>query len=354
MTSPFSEFVWQVAKGGYGVAVVPRDSVGHNYMGGTCTRAEWSAPATEPRSIVVVVERPDPGRAEVALERLLIPKTAEAPITYRPWAEQPGLFRRFIELEESEAAVVKFASRFGPLYRPHSHVIPPWHPHGVETVPTEEHENPVDTWDVLVAGTGLNWSYQIRRLRAVVKLDDGIRSQDSAFLETLAPDTDVGLNLSGEWMRFPSSSKRVERGPQSPLDMAMALRDREIDKALVARPSQEPVVRARMVQGQLRLVAVHLLGLMWLQLATAIGEGKRFKRCPARNCPLVWFEVSTGLLGVREDAEFCSARCRHTAYRDRKNRARQMHRDGVPVPEIAKRMETAPGQIRTWIRKTKR
>ena len=51
--------------------------------------------------------------------------------------------------------------------------------------------------------------------------------------------------------------------------------------------------------------------------------------------------------------KFCSARCRHTAYRDRKTSARQMHRDGVSVKEIAKSLKADVTRVRGWLGKKK-
>ena len=98
----------------------------------------------------------------------------------------------------------------------------------------------------------------------------------------------------------------------------------------------EPAV----VGGRRSYRPTNLLGAIWEQFFIALEEGKEFRRCLARSCQTEWFEVSTGPQGVREDAEFCSARCRHTAYRDRKKQARDMRRDGRPLRTIAQTLNT--------------
>jgi hypothetical protein len=76
-----------------------------------------------------------------------------------------------------------------------------------------------------------------------------------------------------------------------------------------------PVVTARGIE----LMPLTLDGAIWLQCAQAIAENKKYRRCPARDCPSGgWFEVSKAPFGRRTDADFCSPRCRHVAYRDRK------------------------------------
>ncbi len=164
---------------------------------------------------------------------------------------------------------------------------------------------------------------------------------------------DALISWSGKTARFdmvgwgfPFTAIKIERASQDrPLEVATALRDQGITKGLRSG------VHVGMSGGEILIGPNNLLGAMWLQLATAVEEDKRFRKCPARSCPVVWFEVSTGPLGVRDDAEFCSARCRHTAYRDRKTAARRLQRDGVSVKEIAGRFGITVAQARGWLRK---
>ena len=336
-----SEFEWEVPRDGFAVAVAPKDSVIRPPessslpiplpTGESCTRAEWIGAGGE-----------DDG-----LERVLIPSTPAKPQSYRPLVEQPGLFRRFAELEESELAIVKFASQFGPLFHPDHRVVAPWHTQQVSRVPAEYWDTL--RWDALVSGTPLQWGYQIRRLRGVVELQEAIISGDPDNIDSLVSWSGTTATLDGDGWPIPLEIDAASRNRR--LQVAMALRDEVISRGLGSRPRQRGVVRLHMSRGALRIRPTNLLGVMWLQLAAAVEEGKNFRRCPARDCPVVWFEVSTGPLGVREDAEHCSARCRHTAYRDRKASARQMHRDSIPVSEIAKRLKTDARRVRSWLGK---
>ena len=350
-----SEFDWEIPADGFAAAAVPRDSVGSLFLTDPITRAEWLSPENQPEPDDRVV---------------LIPRSSAPARSYRPLVEQPGLFLRFADLEDSEEAIVEFASRFGPLFRPDRYVLPPWNPEKVQRLPEGYSDLAPGQWEDLVIGTRLGWDFQIQRLRAVVDLQEAITSGDPATVdalwsrrlqadEKLLEDIDSLKSLFG-----PPDPSRLRRalpsltiegaGQGSRLEMAMALRDRALTDAFRARPNSEPVVHVQMSEGELLLVPTHLLGAIWVQLAVAIEQDKRFRRCPARDCPLLWFEVSTGPLGVREDAEFCSPRCRHTAYRDRKTSARRMRRDGVSVEDIATSLKTDVRRVRSWVAKKPR
>jgi hypothetical protein len=58
-----------------------------------------------------------------------------------------------------------------------------------------------------------------------------------------------------------------------------------------------------------------LLSAMWLQLVDAIDQNKDYRRCALKDCPRVWFEVSTDQHGVRADAKYCSNACKQKAWR---------------------------------------
>jgi hypothetical protein len=103
-------------------------------------------------------------------------------------------------------------------------------------------------------------------------------------------------------------------------------------------------------RGRLTFAPKTLIAAMWQQFLSAVEEGKDFRPCPARGCPVQWFEVSTGPQGVREDAEFCDARCRHVAYRDRKKQAVLLAKKGKAPYQIARELRTNSAQVEKWIR----
>ena len=93
--------------------------------------------------------------------------------------EQPGLFRRFADLAESENACAEFASRFGSHRKRSVYVLPPWNP--------EKLQRWFDTaiQDPFIAGValGLDWDIDIRKLRSVLKLHDAIASADLGVID---------------------------------------------------------------------------------------------------------------------------------------------------------------------------
>jgi hypothetical protein len=160
---------------------------------------------------------------------------------------------------------------------------------------------------------------------------------------------------SGSTCPVSRHSFQLPTAAEAPLDVATSLLHWHIDRVLSSPrwrgPSLVPLVTVRYSAAGPHISPPSLLAGLWLQFAFADHEGKQFTRCPARNCPCVWFEKSTGPgVGKREDAEFCSTRCRHTAYRDRKTQAREMFRDGRTTRAIAKTIGTEESAVRGWVK----
>ena len=91
-----------------------------------------------------------------------------------------------------------------------------------------------------------------------------------------------------------------------------------------------------------------LLGAMWLQLALAMVEVKRFERCKYKHCPK-FIEISTSLTGRRTNSEFCSNACKTKDYRERIRLAVELWRDGRDLRSIAKETHTEPQTIKRWV-----
>jgi hypothetical protein len=73
-----------------------------------------------------------------------------------------------------------------------------------------------------------------------------------------------------------------------------------------------------------------LLGAVHLQFAAAILSGREARMCPVCGR---YFEVTA--LASRNDRLTCSNRCRVRAYRDRQQRARELHGEGWSLTRIA-------------------
>lgn len=320
------EFRWKVASGGYAVAMAdPRSCIWQEEeeddglqirVARELKRAEW------PRDV----------RQGENLVPILIPSDPAPRRDYEPFREQPGLFRRFADLDGSEEALIGFVDRFG-LPRADVRVLPPWHTAKSYDYLGDESDRG------LVDGMELQTVHSlVLALRRAVNLTEAVASGDleqiSELVITVSPSDPADVIL-----RRPNPTA-TQIGP---MEIAREALDWVITTGLRLR------CRTEMRGGKMQMLPAHLLGAMWIQAAAAVEEGKGFRKCLARNCPTVWFEVSTGLQGVRADAEFCSARCRHTAYRDRKKAARELHRTGATVSRIADKLNTDPERIKAWV-----
>jgi hypothetical protein len=87
-----------------------------------------------------------------------------------------------------------------------------------------------------------------------------------------------------------------------------------------------------------------LLAAVWTQFATVVSENLTFGSC--RECGR-WFEIAPNV--ARASRRFCSIACRSKAYRERQERARRMHAEGMAIPEIADALDSNMGAVRRWI-----
>jgi hypothetical protein len=83
---------------------------------------------------------------------------------------------------------------------------------------------------------------------------------------------------------------------------------------------------------------------VWLQFATVVSENLVYGRCP--ECG-TWFEVAPN--AARSSRRFCSTGCRSKAYRERQDRARQLHTAGKTFEEIAAELESDAATVRKWV-----
>jgi hypothetical protein len=87
-----------------------------------------------------------------------------------------------------------------------------------------------------------------------------------------------------------------------------------------------------------------LLGAVALQFGTAILSGRTTRICPV--CQR-YFEVTAQ--ASRNDRLTCSDRCRIRAYRDRQERARQLHAKGWTAKRIANELGSEADTVKKWI-----
>jgi hypothetical protein len=91
-----------------------------------------------------------------------------------------------------------------------------------------------------------------------------------------------------------------------------------------------------------------LLGAVHLQFAAAILSGRETRACPVCGR---YFEVTA--LASRNDRLTCSNRCRVRAYRDRQQRARQLHGEGWSPKRIAEELGSKVSRVKKWLSQNK-
>jgi hypothetical protein len=94
----------------------------------------------------------------------------------------------------------------------------------------------------------------------------------------------------------------------------------------------------------LRYYPRSLLGAIALQFATAILSERATRICPV--CQR-YYEVTAQ--ASRNDRLTCSNRCRVRAYRDRQQKARELHREGWTKKRIAAELGSDVTKIKKWL-----
>jgi hypothetical protein len=92
-----------------------------------------------------------------------------------------------------------------------------------------------------------------------------------------------------------------------------------------------------------------LLSALWLQFSLAMNGGQGYQQCP--SCQ-VYFELSPNI--ARSDKLFCSNACRTRAYRRRIDQAKRLYAKGVPLEDIAQKLETDCATVRGWVMRSRK
>jgi hypothetical protein len=91
-----------------------------------------------------------------------------------------------------------------------------------------------------------------------------------------------------------------------------------------------------------------LWGAVCLQFAEAVTGGLNYQRCPACSR---WFELTPGV--NRANRLTCSDSCRQRAFRQRRDRARELHAEGKTVREVARELGSVLKTVKGWVSKRK-
>jgi hypothetical protein len=135
---------------------------------------------------------------------------------------------------------------------------------------------------------------------------------------------------------------RIRRAPNQPGELADLMLKAVLQQKLRGRLSlvfSPPAHDALVPQPD------SLLGALWLQFAQAVIQNKQYRRC--ESCA-EWFEISPQV--ARAERVFCSTACRSRAYRQRRDEARRLNADGVPLEQIARDLQSDAETVSGWIK----
>lgn len=96
----------------------------------------------------------------------------------------------------------------------------------------------------------------------------------------------------------------------------------------------------------IKLSALHLLGVMWLQFAEAVAGNFDYRTC--LNCGTWW--LLNPERGARTNRRYCDNACRVAFHRMRPQRARELAATGLSVAEIAVEIDSRPETVKQWLR----
>jgi hypothetical protein len=307
-------------------------------------------------------DQPDPAPmlapADLSRDPELLPAHWYAPLT-----ERPALFRTFADTVLTEQGILQFASRHGMLHPPGvqdetDYPIPPGRSSSLdgERISAEPFtewmvsvlvmREAIALWDMLAAGDRAG-------LAEVIRWEDDRTlycPRPSWFLPDWRGRRSENLPDAARWVR--------DLGFGSYADAVLLPKGQEGDVVGAATVALEMLVSRQLRTGvELRLATNRrtgrpalrpfpksLAGTLWVQFAEAISGGKRYRVC--KQCG-EWFEIP--LRGARISREYCSSGCRSKAYRERQERARQLHAEGKPLKEIAREFDTSVKIVRGWV-----
>jgi hypothetical protein len=271
---------------------------------------------------------------------------------YQPLVEQPGLFRAFSEVPPTPEGVIEFANAFGSLW-PNSSFV---------------ENDPDDPGKQLVlTGTSLEFvRAEIQSMHEAVSMWAMVQAQDVKGLSRCirrysAADPEPGAvvfhpeHLPGSTALGPP---RVICSPTTAPDWYYKCVSGDVDfparlligQLIRSRLLWQEAVRLQMkwddhsMASVFRIEPTDLRYALWLQFAEAVCGEKEFRCCPICH---TWFELGEGK--TRKSKQFCSVGCRTKAYRDRREEARDLFKDGSSVAEIAEKLKSDVDTVTKWV-----
>jgi hypothetical protein len=314
---------------------------------------DWRVPAAGYRWEEAI---PATGAAPEAPRPALV-TTALPSSSWTPPAHDPALFRSFADLAAEPGAVKAFADRHGDLNG------------GLELfVEWLARARP----DTLFRGNFLSaWQVEVAQLKRLTDLWGLLRAGDAEKIAAHIRWTKkAGEGLAVYFVQDVGAGKG--RGSSRPTPTGDLIASRGCRPELLSKLNQKDQLtsawaylqqqigaRLKEIAGDataamlwdesvnrpaFRVVARTLVAAVWLQFADAVGNGRNFNRCPGCG---KWTEV--GPAEARAHRKHCSDACRMRSYRERQDRARQLHTAGKNFEQIAEELGADVVAVRRWV-----
>ncbi|MEI7814720.1 MAG: hypothetical protein WCJ13_08005 [Coriobacteriia bacterium] len=257
---------------------------------------------------------------------------------YAPLKDEPALFRKFAELDDTEAAFAGFARKYGD--------------YKVLDL-TMRHVRGAESSSPLSGHPLTHWQQERQKLAQAVRLWEALKSGHVGGVV----DSDVKMEPTGDAVRVrfkrPADSKweTITSLPKSSSDR------RAVQTALAALVTRgcAGVNTALAVSGPkyrgvgvgLTFAVSDLMGAMWLQLAMAIDVPREHSKC--EGCG-EWWDAT----GARSTRDYCSEKCRQSIIRTRQDKARELFDQGLTPAKVVAAMTkefgvtTTPEQAKRW------
>ena len=303
--------------------------------------------------------------------------------SYQP-LQNPALYQNFADTQPTKEGILQFANKHGLLLRDLHYYAP--HPDGWPVPDTWDFEHTLLHPEVdagkgtrpFVYGESLyEWQVMILEMRQVIELWDMVRKgkrdtlsshirwqrPNEVFYDShpdLSPQIFSGFNTllnenekeiflhTREWIAAPTLEDwplldRIQKGDCIQAAIFYIRRrirahlGQDILHDILPHPHQPH-------QSDVGLRPLTLKSALWLQFAYAVAENRNYRRC--LECA-TWFEVAES----RHNRFYCeTSACRNKAYRNRKERAKEMHRNGMNTSDIAERVGSTVGTVEKWIK----
>lgn len=352
MADPFIDFLWQVCPDGYEWRI-GRYAHRHVMRSGVMLSRGFRSGDGRLDGLMPVLTNVGASALSFAEVEDQLPGATgiSNPVTYRPFADAPALFREFASLPLNPSCIARFADRRGSLggdfYANFERVAddgsqtepPGWfwgEPLGFWYDAISEMNLAVSIWqavsrdDKATFAKHLSWGDSVQwKIDPGLEYDLHARSgPDSpvddatliaAYREQLREPSDnapertfTGWLLISSEKHYPERLEQLRQSRNGRQAAMYAVQDM-INEGLNGRayPRLEPAGEPMMQR--IRLTPTGLLGALWLQFAFAVDGNIDYRQCS--ECQS-WFEIAPGR--GRPEKSYCSDACRMRAYRKRK------------------------------------